>query len=135
MNTITLEAGGRRSWDRLFFPGMALLILGTVFLGFAKTYFLAGVFHAPLKSWILHVHGAVFSSWILLLIAQTSLIAADRVDLHRRLGLAGFSLACLMIVVGLAAGMDSLRRDFGGFANDPKTFFVIPFSDMLVLGP
>lgn len=134
MNTITLETEGRRSWDRFFFPGMSVLILGTVFLGFAKSYFLAGVFRAPLASWILHVHGAVFSSWILLLIAQTSLIAADRVDVHRRLGLIGFGLASLMIVLGCMAGMDSLRRGFGGFANDPKTFFVIPVSDMLVFG-
>lgn len=134
MNTITLETEGRRSWDRFFFPGMAVLILGTVFLGFAKSYFLAGVFRAPLASWILHVHGAAFSSWILLLIVQTSLIAADRVDLHRRLGLVGFGLASLMIILGCVAATDSLRRGFGGFASDPKTFFVIPVSDMLVFG-
>lgn len=134
MNTRTVEVEGKRSWDRFFFPGMAVFILGTVFLGFAKSYFLAGVFRAPLASWILHVHGAMFSSWVLLLIVQTSLIATDRIDLHRRLGLAGFGLASLMILVGISAGLDSLRRGFGGFANDPRTFFVFPISDMLIFG-
>lgn len=133
MNTAMFVPEGKR-WDRFFFPGMALLILGTVFLGFAKTYFLAGVFRAPLASWILHVHGAAFSSWILLLIVQTSLVAAGRVDVHRRLGLAGFGLASLMILLGTLAGFDSLRRGFGGFANDPKLFFIIPLTDMLAFG-
>lgn len=73
--------------DRYFFGAMAVLILGTVFLGFAKTYFLAGIFRAPRASRMLHVHGAVFSCWILLLIAQTSLVAACPVDLQRRLGM------------------------------------------------
>src|ERR1017187_8106486 len=107
--------------DRYFFPGMAVLILGTVFLGFGKTYFLAGVFQAPLPSRLIHLHGAVFSSWVLLLIVQTSLVASDRVDLHRRLGLVGFGVASLMVILGILAATDSLRREFGGFVMDPKT--------------
>mgnify|MGYP000736303116 CR=1 FL=1 len=61
----------RRS-DRYFFSGMAILILGGVFLGFAQTYFLAGVFRAPLPNWLIHVHGAAFTLWIVLLITQRS---------------------------------------------------------------
>jgi hypothetical protein len=70
-----------RQYERFFFSGMAILILATVFLGFAKTYFLAGVFSAPLPSWIIHVHGAVFTSWILLLIVQTLLVSAGHFKL------------------------------------------------------
>ena len=77
-------------YEHLFFSGMAVLILGTVALGFAHTYYLAGLFRAPLPSWIIHVHGAVFSSWIVLLIVQTSLVSVNRVKLHRRLGMVGF---------------------------------------------
>ena len=39
---------------------MAFLILVTVLVGFGRTYFLAGVFRAPLPSLIIHIHGAVF---------------------------------------------------------------------------
>ncbi len=100
---------GRR-YDHLFFSAMALLMLGTVFVGFAHTYYLAGVFHAPLPSLIIHLHGAAFSCWILLLVTQTSLVSAGRVDIHRRLGVASFLLACLMIILGVLAATDSLAR-------------------------
>ena len=103
---------GRR-YDHLFFSAMALLMLITVFVGFARTYYLAGVFHAPLPSLIIHVHGAAFSCWILLLVSQTSLVSAGRVDIHRRLGIAGFLLACLMVVLGVLAASDALVREAG----------------------
>lgn len=122
---------GRR-YDHFFFSGMALLVLATVFLGFAHTYYLAGVFHAPLPSTIIHIHGAVFSCWILLLIAQTSLVAAGRTDIHRRLGIAGFLLACLMVVVGVLAATNALARSAAPPGLDPKTFYVIPLGDMLI---
>jgi hypothetical protein len=121
-------------FENLFFSGMAVLILGTVFLGFARSYYLAGLFKAPLPNLIVHIHGAVFSSWILLLIAQTSLVAAGRVDLHRRLGMLGFALACLVVILGLLAATDSLARHFA--AGEPgvgaKAFYAIPVADMLV---
>ena len=118
-------------FDHLFFPAMALLVLATVFAGFAPTYYLAGVFHAPLPSTIIHVHGAVFSCWVLLLIAQTSLVSAGRVDLHRRLGIAGFLLAWLMVVVGVWAATDALVRNFPP-GRDAKAFFIVPITDMVV---
>jgi hypothetical protein len=118
-------------FDALFFPGMALLVLATVFAGFAPTYYLAGLFHAPLPSTIIHVHGAVFSCWVLLLITQTSLVSAGRVDIHRRLGIAGMLLACLMVVVGVWAATDALVRNFPP-GKDAKAFFIVPITDMVV---
>jgi hypothetical protein len=111
---------------------MAVLMLGAVLLGFGKTYFLAGMFRAPLPNRLIHVHGAVFTSWILLLIVQTSLVAAGRVDLHRRLGLAGFGLASVMVVLGILAATDQLRREFGDPPEmDAKTFYYIPLTDIV----
>ena len=123
-----------RQYDNCFFSTMAFLILATVFIGFARTYFLAGVFRAPLPSLLIHIHGAVFSSWILLLITQTALVSTGRVDLHRRLGLAGFGLACLMVILGVLAASNSLARGFSppGSPFDPKTFYAIPIVDMVV---
>src|SRR5258708_39292524 len=85
MATATFEPEGRRL-DRYFFPAMAILMLGTIFLGFARTYYLAGVFKAPLASWLLHLHGAAFSLWALLLIVQTSLVTAGPVGRDPRPG-------------------------------------------------
>jgi hypothetical protein len=41
-------------YDHFFFSTMAVVMLATVFVGFAHTYYLAGVFHAPLPSLIIH---------------------------------------------------------------------------------
>ena len=46
-----------RRFEHHFFSGMAILMLGTVLLGFAKTYYFAGLFRAPLPSWVIHVDG------------------------------------------------------------------------------
>src|SRR5579863_9165054 len=121
---------GRR-FDHLFFASMTLVMLMTVFVGFAHTYYLAGVFQAPLPSPIIHIHAAVFSCWILLLVAQASLVSAGRVDIHRRLGVAGFFLACLMVILGVLAATDSLARGAGP-GGDPRFFYIIPLTDMLI---
>lgn len=122
--------GGR--FDHFFFSGMSLLLLATVFVDFAPTYYMAGVFHAPLPSLIIHLHGAAFSCWILLLVAQTSLVSAGRVDIHRRLGIAGFLLACLMVILGVMAATDTLMRNASPPGRDPRSFYIVPMTDMVV---
>jgi hypothetical protein len=106
-----------RHHEHLFFSGMALLLLTTVFVGFAPTYYLAGMVPAPepgrlnLPSAIIRVHAVVSTIWMLLFAAQVSLVAAHRIRLHRRLGAIGFLLACVMVVTGLMAGADTLARN------------------------
>jgi FtsH-binding integral membrane protein len=107
-------------------------MLLTVFIGFARSYFLAGVFHAPLPSAIIHVHGAAFTCWILLLVTQTSLVSAGRVDIHRRLGIAGFLLGCCMVVLGVWAATDQLVRRAADLTRDPKAFYIVPMTEMLM---
>lgn len=122
---------GRR-YDHYFFSGMALLMAATVFAGFAPTYYMAGMFHAPLPSLTIHLHGAAFTLWMLVFIAQTSLAAAGRIDVHRKLGLAGICLACVMVVLGVMAATDSLVRGAGPPGRDVKAFYIITMSNMLI---
>ena len=124
---------GRR-FDHYFFSGAAWLMLASVLLGFGPTYYLAGVFNAPLPSRIIHIHGAVFSGWILLLIAQNSLAWAGRLDIHRKLGMAGFLLACLMVVVGWMAATDRLARGTAPPGLDTYFFYIVPMTDMVIFG-
>ena len=49
---------------------------------------------------ILHLHALLMGSFLMLLLAQTTLVASGRRDLHRRLGLAAFVLAPVLVVVG-----------------------------------
>lgn len=132
MQNVTQARPGRR-YDNIFFTAMIALLLATVFVGFARTYFLAGVFRAPLANKLLQVHGAVFTCWMLLLVVQTSLVSAHRVDIHRKLGLVGFGLACLMVVLGVIAATDALARNVSPIPHlDAQTFYTIPLGGMVV---
>lgn len=116
--------------DDYYFSGMCAAILGIVWLGFARSYFLAGVIHAPLPSIITHIHAVAFSSWILLLITQTSLVAAGRVDWHKKLGIFGAVLAPLLVLLGLAAAIDTERRHRSIPGVDPPVIFAIQFAEL-----
>lgn len=132
--TATLAPAGKglakAQYDHIFFPAISWLMLSTVFIGFAPTYYLAGLARAPLPSKIIHVHAVAFSCWILLLITQTSLVAARRLDIHRKLGIFGFLLACLMVILGIWAAVDMLVRG-GPIGRDPKWFFAITIANIL----
>jgi hypothetical protein len=121
-----------RHYDHLFFSGLALLSLVTVFFGFARTYYLAGLFRAPLDGLIVHVHGAAFSCWILLLVIQTSLVASGRVDVHRRLGVAGFFLACLLVVLGVLVNNHALVIQPGPPGADMAFIYLLGLALILI---
>jgi hypothetical protein len=115
MATVVAAAANKklsaRSREHLFFWAMSVVVGVVFFIGFAKTYFLAGYFHAkPLAAPIVHVHAAAFTSWIVLLVAQTSLAASGNVRFHRRLGLIGLGLAPLMVILGVLVAREMLGR-------------------------
>jgi hypothetical protein len=119
-------------YDHRFFSAMSLLILIIVLVGFARTYFLAGLFDAePLPSQIIHIHGAVFTCWILLLALQTSLVSCHRVDIHRRVGIFGACLALLMVALGVLAATDTLKRNAASPHFDAESFYAIPLSELI----
>jgi hypothetical protein len=115
-----------RTAERVFFGGMALLLCVVVVIGFTPTYFGAGVFRAPLPSPILQVHGAVFTLWMILYLAQTALISAGRVGWHRTFGTVAFCLPPIMVVLGLFAALDALHRKVMIGPLDPSVSFAIP---------
>ena len=132
---VRLERPKDPAWDRIFFTAMVFLLWATVLFGFAKTYFLAGMVSAPLPNTLIHVHGAVFTLWMVLLAVQVGLISAKKVKRHKQLGLAGFGLAVAMVVLGVLAGTDALRRGMDGASGlGAKTFYVIPLTGILAFG-
>lgn len=122
-----------RRRERLFYIGMALVILITVFAGFSRSYFLKAQFGTPPLSSLLHVHGLVFTSWILLFLAQTTLIAARRTDIHRRLGVFGGVLAALLLILGTATAIIRVKEGSAPIPGvPPLAFLAIPLVDMLL---
>jgi hypothetical protein len=99
-----------RKYDRQFFLAMAVLLVAVAAIGFAPTYYLAGGLRAPLPSRIVHIHAVIFTTWMLLLVVQTSFISARKVRWHRNLGVAGFVLACAMVVSVVLTGADLAMR-------------------------
>jgi hypothetical protein len=132
----TATARPRLGYDNLFFIGMAAVALITVLVGFARTYFLAGLFRAPLPNLLIHIHAVAFTLWIVLFITQISLVTAGRVDLHRRLGLFGFVLAIVMIVLGTVAGSDRLARHVAHpdseTVEEARAFYAVSLGDMFM---
>lgn len=84
-----------------FFLSMAVTMLTLNLLGFAPSYFLRSLYDVPPLPLYLHIHGALFIAWFLLYLAQTFLVAARNISLHRKLGVAGVLLAGAMVVSGL----------------------------------
>ena len=50
---------------------------------------------------ILHLHAVLMASFLLLVLAQTTLMAKGRFDYHKQLGIAAFVLAPALVVVGV----------------------------------
>lgn len=83
--------------ERTFFVGMALAMIITVFVGFAPSYYVPRADAQQLTP-MLHIHGAAATAWMLLFLTQAGLVAAHRLDIHRRLGLAGAAVAILLAI-------------------------------------
>ncbi|MGB7846490.1 MAG: hypothetical protein WBL63_12810 [Candidatus Acidiferrum sp.] len=115
-----------RTVERVFYGGMAILLCVCVFIGFSPTYFQAGLMRAPLPSPILHIHGAVFTLWMLLFVVQATLISARRVKWHRSFGTVAFCLPPIMIVLGVLAAIDALHRGVKIGPLDPAVSAAIP---------
>jgi len=85
-----------------FYPQIALVLALFVIIAFSRTYYLRFLSDQPPLVTLVHLHGLVFTGWLLLFVAQTRLIAAHRVDLHMKLGIAGVFLAACVVALGLA---------------------------------
>jgi hypothetical protein len=118
---------------------MAIVLALVVFAGFGPTYyfrFASGGPQATLSggpfSGLVHLHGALFTAWVILFVVQTALVATHRVAVHRRLGIAGGVLAAAMVVVGTATAVATARRGGSAPGMEPLAFLAIPLFDMVV---
>lgn len=81
---------------------MTITMASFIFGGFGLTYWqpmVSGAL-APLPP-IVHLHGLVYSSWIILLVVQALLVNVNNVKLHRSLGTFGIAVATCVIMLGL----------------------------------
>ena len=93
-----------------FFGPAALALSAFIVAAFARTYYLRFLGDLPPLGVLLHLHGAVFTAWLVVFIVQTRLVARRRIDMHRKLGIASVGLAVLVALVGVAAAVDAAVR-------------------------
>lgn len=117
--------------SRSFFLGMALAMAAVVFFGFGLSYFLPmarGSMSALAP--VVHVHGAFYFGWMLMLVVQAALVSQGRVALHRSLGTAGIALGTGMAIFGLLVTVLFARKG----AADPAVYGLTYISLVAVVG-
>jgi hypothetical protein len=95
-----------------FYRWCAVAALAVAASGFFLTYLrpmAAGTFEGPKLA---HVHGALLTLWLLLVIAQTFLVRR-RLHVHRKLGWAALVLAPTIALSTVLIGAEAARRDVG----------------------
>jgi hypothetical protein len=106
------EATPRRgAFDHRFYAWTGVAAFAIVFAGFARTYYLKTLFRTPALPWLLHLHGGLMTVWFALFFVQTYLIASHRVSVHRRLGVAGATLAASIVVIAVTVLVKGAARD------------------------
>lgn len=104
MSAPAAPISGRSSAHR-YYAWAAAAAFAIVVIGFAPTYYLKVFFGTPALPALLHLHGALMTSWFVLFFVQTYLVASHRIGLHQRLGVLGVILAALIIVVGTVVAL------------------------------
>ena len=87
---------------------------------------------------VLHVHAVLMGSFLLLLLAQTVLMATGRSDQHKRLGLVAMVLAPALIVVGFILAPTMYHQVWNGAHFGPPPVRealapVLPFVENILL--
>lgn len=116
--------------ERRFFSATAMAGLLVALIGFTPSWVLMRWFDSPPLPWIVHFHGALYLAWVLLYFAQTSLVAANRRDLHRTLGTGGALLGLAVIVMGVVISIEGARRGAGGPLRDQLAFLANPLTNI-----
>jgi len=119
--------------DRRLSVAAAIVLPVVVLAGFARTYYLKAFFHTPPLATLVHIHGVLMTSWVLLFISQVWLISSKRVRSHQRLGLLAINLAILIVIVGFFVAVRAAK--FGAATPPPGGvsrlgFLLVPITDL-----
>ncbi len=129
MTRITVDSAPEPASN--FYIWMAAVCVLVAFGGFAPTYWLQlprGTFVGPP---LLHIHGFLFSAWPIFLLWQATLASRGQLRRHRAWGLFGISLATAMVVVGLAAAIETLQHGLAaGYGDRSRAFVILPVSSI-----
>jgi len=91
--------------DRWIYVFMAVFLIAIVLVGFIpdsiQKMSAVSAGQRPAFPLAMHLHAVLMGSWMLLLLAQTTLMATGRKTHHMKLGVAGMVLAPALVMAGL----------------------------------
>ncbi len=134
MTALSMDRAVRSpSSTRYFYVWMGAAFIAIAFGGFLPTYWLKladGTFSgAP----VVHIHGALFFAWTLYYFSQSLLVARGSLRSHRAWGMAGISLATLMVATAILASINSMKSaDALGMHDLGLQFSIVSLSSAVV---
>lgn len=124
---------------RLFYFGVAALLLTLMLLGFQQFYLHGKAFPnrelAPPIRTLLILHGIGMSAWVLLFLVQPLLIVAGNRREHMMLGRIGAVLAACIVILGFRLGIESTLispPDMRIWGLAPKQFMAVPIVGIMI---
>jgi uncharacterized membrane protein YozB (DUF420 family) len=124
--------------NRWFYIGVPVCAIIIVALGFGPSIISTTARNAPLTRLAI-THSALSFVWLVVFLAQTTLVATGRVALHRQLGTAAIFFAPVMIILGYLVTIAMARRGFDLSGDlkieaDPLQALVNPLGDLITFG-
>ena len=116
--------------DRWFFFGMAVIIVVMDGYGFYRAFTKTNMLEELHSVWV-RWHVLFFTSWIFIFLAQTALVAWNRVDLHRKFGIAGVVDCGLMIAITVGGAISAFVSSVPRSAFDHFMLHVVVHVDAI----
>ena len=96
-----------------FFTLLGLMMLALAIGGFWPQYFSAVIGRTPeptTRYWLIHLHAALFLSWLILYIGQATLVLSGRTRVHMKVGPWLATYGFVIALVGLYAALRLAAR-------------------------
>lgn len=132
--TASADLAATRSPSRVFYRGMAVVLLVAIAVGFSTSARSRATAGMPPLEWPVLLHAGMFFSWFLIFLGQTMLAATGRIAVHRALGCAALVVAAVMVVDGPWVAISAVRKGHLGRHPADLEFMLIMIGDVLVFG-
>jgi hypothetical protein len=129
----TLNDGSARIFlARYFYFFMSVLVVVVVAFGFSQTIDMNLIHPTIPRPFLLYVHAAVFTGWLVFFILQSVLVRTANLRTHRALGMFGIVMGVGIPVLGVATALTMTRFDIEKLHSPTAaTDMIVPLFDMV----
>jgi hypothetical protein len=110
-NQAAVTRPGNTAIDRWYLRTMAVAMIAVAIAGFAPSIVDRTRRLGPMTA-LVAAHGILFFLWLVLFLVQTTLVAARRVAVHRRMGVVAVALLVLLVPLSYVVTVEMVRRGY-----------------------